>query len=52
MDSDLGQTAYMEPVSGLQKFTQVLVNLCGVTEDQLRVMLIDNPAKLIGLAED
>ena len=52
MDSDLGQTAYMEPVSGLQKFAQVLVNLCGVTEDQLRVMLIDNPAKLIGLAED
>jgi len=52
MDSDLGQAAYMEPVSGLQKFAQVLMDLCGVTEEQLRVMLIDNPAKLIGLAED
>lgn len=49
LDSDLGQSVYMEPVSGLQKFAGVLMDLCGVTEEQIRVMLMENPAKLLDL---
>ncbi len=49
LDSDLGQDIYIEPVAGLQKFAGVLMEKCGVTEEQLRVMLIENPAKLLGL---
>lgn len=49
LDSDLGQSIYMEPVSGLQKFAGILMDKCGLTEEQLRVMLIENPAKLLDL---
>lgn len=49
IDSDLGQKAYMDPAEGLKKFAGVLMEQCGVTEEQLRVMMHDNPAKLLGL---
>lgn len=49
IDSDLGQKAYMDPAEGLKKFAGVLMEQCGVTEAQLRVMMHDNPAKLLGL---
>lgn len=49
LDSDLGQSVYMEPVSGLQKFAGILMEKCGLTEEQIRVMLIENPAKLLDL---
>ena len=49
VDSDLGQNVYIEPVGGLKKFAGVLMDLCGVTEEQLRVMMIENPAKLMDL---
>lgn len=49
LDSDLGQSIYMDPVSGLQKFAEVLISRCGLTEEQVRVMLIENPAKLLDL---
>lgn len=47
MDSDMGQSVYAEPVTGLRKFAQVLMDTCGVTEEQLHVMLVENPAKLL-----
>lgn len=52
LDSDLGQNVYVEPVAGLQRFADVLMDRCGLTEEQIRVMLIDNPTKLLGLDED
>ena len=49
VDSDMGQSVYKEPVSGLQTFAQVLMEKCGATEEQLRVMMIENPAKLMDI---
>lgn len=49
LDSDLGQNIYPDPVLGLQKFAEVLVERCGLTEEQVRIMLIENPAKLLDL---
>lgn len=49
IDSDLGQRNYSDPAEGLKKFAEVLMESCGVTEEQLRVMLHDNPAKLLGI---
>lgn len=51
IDSDLGQSIYMSPVDGLQKFADLIMEKCGATEEEMRVMLIDNPAWLIGLSE-
>ncbi len=51
IDSDLGQTKYMLPVDGLQKFADLIMDRCGATQEQMRVMLVDNPAWLMGLAE-
>ena len=45
----IGQSVYKEPVSGLQTFAQVLMEKCGATEEQLRVMMIENPAKLMDI---
>lgn len=50
VDSDMGQSVYKEPVSGLQTFAQVLMEKCGATEEQLRVMMIENPAKLMDIS--
>lgn len=52
LDSDLGQNVYVEPVAGLQRFASVLMDRCGLTPDQIRVMLIDNPSRLLGLSEN
>ena len=46
----MGQSVYKEPVSGLQTFAQVLMEKCGATEEQLRVMMIENPAKLMDIS--
>lgn len=51
IDSDLGQAKYMMPVDGLQKFANLIMDRCGATQEQMRVMLIDNPSWLIGLTE-
>jgi hypothetical protein len=48
VDSDLGQANFMSPVEGLLKFAQVLKDLCGVTDEQLVVMMSKNPAQLLG----
>jgi len=49
LDSDLGQSVYMEPVAGLQKFAGILMETCGLTQEQIHVMLVENPAKLLDL---
>lgn len=52
LDSDLGQSIYIEPVAGLARFADVLMDRCGLTPEQIRVMLIDNPARLLGLDQN
>lgn len=51
IDSDMGQAVYAAPVDGLEKFAELIVERCGATEEQMKVMMHDNPAWLIGLDE-
>lgn len=49
VDSDMGQAVYAAPAEGLQKFAELIMEKCGATEEQMKVMMHDNPAWLIGL---
>lgn len=51
VDSDMGQAVYMPPCEGLQKFAEALKAECGVSDEQLYVMMHKNPAWLIGLED-
>jgi hypothetical protein len=48
MSTDLGQIWNPRPVEGLRMFIVTLVK-CGVTEDEINLMIKTNPAKLLGL---
>ena len=52
VDSDMGQAVYGSPAEGLQKFAELIMEKCGATEEQMRVMTRENPAWLIGLDEN
>lgn len=52
VDSDMGQAVYMSPVEGLQKFAELIMEKCGAGEEEMKVMMHDNPAWLIGLEEE
>ena len=49
MSTDLGQIWNPRPVEGLRMFIVTLVKY-GVTEDEIRLMIKTNPAKLLGLS--
>ena len=49
IDSDMGQAVYTAPVEGLQKFAGLMMEKCGATEEQMKVMMHDNPAWLMGI---
>lgn len=49
IDSDMGQAVYMSPTEGLQKFAELIMEKCGATKEQMRVMMHDNPAWLMGI---
>ena len=49
VDTDLGQVIYCHPVEGMRLFIDMLKDKCGVDDAQLKIMLIDNPSKLLGL---
>lgn len=49
VDSDMGQASNVPPTEGLQKFAGLLIEKCGATEEQLKVVMHDNPAWLIGI---
>lgn len=51
IDSDLGQSKYMLPVDGVQKFADLIMERCGATQEQMHVMLVENPAYLMGINE-
>lgn len=51
IDSDMGQAVYVDPVEGLQKFAGLIKERCGASDEQMRVMMHDTPAWLIGLKE-
>lgn len=48
MSSDFGQIQNPLPVEGLRMFIEMMKR-CGVTEEEIDVMVKDNPAKLVGL---
>lgn len=49
IDSDMGQAAYISPAEGLEKFAGLIQDKCGATDEQMRIMMHDNPAWLIGI---
>ncbi len=49
IDSDLGQAVYIHPAEGLEMFAELIMERCGVTGEQMKVMMHDNPAWLIGI---
>ena len=49
LDSDLGQSKWPVPVKGTLAFITGLIELCGVTEEQIVTMFHRNPAKLIDM---
>ncbi len=49
VDSDMGQAVYVAPVEGLQKFAELIMEKCGATKEQMKVMMHDNPAWLLGI---
>ena len=49
LDSDLGQSKWPVPVKGMLAFIAGLIELCGVTEEQIVTMFHRNPAKLIDM---
>ena len=51
IDSDMGQAVYVSPCEGLQKFAGLIQEKCGATDEQMKVMMHDNPAYLIGYDE-
>lgn len=50
VDSDMGQSIYASPEEGLQKFAELIMEKCGATEEQMRVMMHDNPAWMISIS--
>ncbi|MCP8318895.1 MAG: DUF6282 family protein, partial [Candidatus Methylarchaceae archaeon HK01B] len=48
MSSDFGQFQNPLPVEGLRMFIEMLKR-CGVDEEEIEVMVKDNPAKIVGL---
>lgn len=49
LDSDLGQAKWPSPVKGTLMFLQGLIELCGITEEQIITMFHRNPAKLMDM---
>lgn len=49
LDSDYGQRGNGSPAEGMYKYIQRLKEELGTTEQQINIMLKENPAKLLGL---
>lgn len=49
LDSDLGQAKWPSPVKGTLMFLRGLIELCGITEEQIITMFHRNPAKLMDM---
>ncbi|MBP2638660.1 MAG: hypothetical protein H6Q72_4567 [Firmicutes bacterium] len=49
LDSDYGQKGNGSPADGLYQYIQRLIKELGVSEQQINVLLKQNPAKLLGL---
>ena len=48
--SDFGQVLHMDAVDGMRVFIRALLGF-GIKPDEVKVMLKDNPAKLMSLEE-
>lgn len=46
--TDLGQAILPHPVEGMRSFIELLL-LAGISREEIRVMLVDNPGHLLGL---
>ncbi len=49
MITDYGQVESPSPVEGLRVYGELMMD-CGITPDELEVMIKENPAKLLGIA--
>lgn len=49
VDSDLGQAVYSSPEAGLEKFAELIMEKCAATKEQMKIMMHDNPAWLLGI---